>query len=446
MMGDKPAVLLAYGVVGLTLAAILPTLGRRRLFESSEGLAGPYKEPLWISLILGMLVVIVLAKGHHYFPWRYVLYGAILGMVGMALSKQDLVRTLPAVLLGLLITAVMPWWLRTDDQLHLSLSGRQSILMLITTAVSYWMLTRSGTGSDDTPLRRQARMLVYIGFGLGLVYLVLSTGLSLTSANTTPWHHWGAYIGPAQLVLAGALPLHDIPVQYGLGPTLMLAQGCQANCWTALYWISGLSTLLMTALLGYLALQFNRSKHPLSVLATLSIVLACCLLWTAYPPSLMASLATPSTSGIRFLPGVLVLALLVRHTRQTECTKPAPAWGHLAWLACILWSPEAGVHATVLWAPYYVWTRTHGAQTGGARLRFMRSAIDLVLVLIGGLGLSTLIYRALLGEWPLPSQYVAYLAHIHQAHCPSTPMARSGSPCHACSAGSSAGALLAVMH
>ena len=76
-----------------------------------------------------------------------------------------------------------------------------------------------------------------------IFFVVLFLGLNLVIDLQTAWHHWGAYIGPAQLVFAGVLPLHDIPLQYGFGPTMLLAASCKINCWSGMYWLTGITTI-----------------------------------------------------------------------------------------------------------------------------------------------------------------------------------------------------------
>lgn len=207
--------------------------------------------------------------------------------------------------------------------------------------------------------------------------------------------------------------MHDIPLQYGLGPTLTLAQACKATgCWEAFYWMVGLSNYLMVGLLAYLALQFNDSKHPLSVLATLLIVLVCSMFWTAYPPELWSTLAAPSTSGMRFLPGVLMLSFLVRHIQRLHVgltSTATPVTGHLMWLVCVIWSPEAGVHGTLLWGSYFVSARRQEGPTNA--IAFARAALHLAAVLMAGVAIFAAVYHGVLGTWPLVSEYLVYLLH-----------------------------------
>lgn len=368
MTGAKPLVLLAYGLIGLALMVLAPLLHQRRVSNGEAEAVGARITPP-IRMVFGMLI-------------------------------------------GLCAMAFLPWWVREPGHwFRLALSPLQVAAVLSLTFAVSWMLTRQNTAARDSCAHRRWRALVYAVFAMVLLCLVFSTGWLLTYTGPGLWHHWGAYVGPALLVAEGAHPWYDIPVQYGLGVTLLLAQGCQIDCWSALYWLAGAMTAAMTALLAYLALQFNGSRHPLSVLATVAIVLVCGLFWTANPRGLAAPLTYPSTTGLRFLPGVLVLTLLVRHARLGAVGRTPPAWGHVLWLACILWSPEAGLHATMLWAPYFVWLHTWAQGAGRPSIRFIRAAARLALVLVGGLTLTALGYRLLWGHFPEAGAYLVYLRH-----------------------------------
>lgn len=368
MMGEKPITLLVYVLVGLGLTVVAPLLYRHRASRALADLV-PVPTGSAIRIAFGMLI-------------------------------------------GLLVMTFLPWWLHQPRQwFSLSLSVAQMISVVLLTVATCWMLTRKMSVEQDTSSSRRLRALTYAAFGIGIICLVFSTGWLLTFPGTLLWHHWGAYVGPALLVAEGVHPLYDIPAQYGLGITLLLAQGCQLNCWSAMYWTAALMTTAMTALLGYLALQFNGSRHPLSVFATLAIVLICGLFWTANPRGLVAPLSYPSTTGVRFLPGVLMLVLLVRHARQGHAGQMPPVWGHLLWLACIMWSPEAGLHATVLWASYFIWARTWAKSDSNPTARFVQAFTLLSIVLVGGFVLIALGYRLLLGDFPDFTTYFVYLLY-----------------------------------
>jgi hypothetical protein len=227
----------------------------------------------------------------------------------------------------------------------------------------------------------------------------------------TSWHHWGAYVGPAQMVLAGAVPLHDIPLQYGLGPTLLLSVLGHQGAWMAMFVAAGSLTLLMVALLCGLALRLWRPA-PLSTRVLLCLIVSwACLAWTAYPASMMSSLATPSTTGMRFAPGVMMLAALAVMQLRHAHGRSAP-WlvGHALWLLCAIWSPEAGVQASVVWVPAFFWNRAVRDGRWDTRLAGRAVAQLLVAVLVGLAGFAALFW-SIWHEWPLPVEYVAYLLH-----------------------------------
>lgn len=407
-MEDKLGILLAFALVGLGMSLAIPMFGTKYLFADmphrSKSLSAA---PLWPLAAVSLLVALMLAKLYQVLPVSYLAGSVLLSIAAALMERQAPWKTAITVFLGLLIATVLPWWLRQGNW-SLSISGPQVAILFLVMALSYWMLTRSTISGLEHGIRqRNLSRLIYIGFGLGVAFFVLSVGLGLVIGDITTWHHWGAYIGPAQMIAAGALPLHDIPLQYGLGPSLILAEGCRYDCWVGMYWLSGLSTIALTCLMGAIALQFNRSRHPLSVAITLAIVAVSCLLWTTFPPSLKGPMAMPSAGGMRFLPGALMLFWVLRHSTSGAPLAGAGKWGHLLWLACILWSPEAGVHATAIWVPYFVWTRT---AVGGAK-DFVRSIATLAVVLLVGLGVTSVVYRLVFGEWPLLMEYFTYLLH-----------------------------------
>jgi hypothetical protein len=112
-------------------------------------------------------------------------------------------------------------------------------------------------------------------------------------------HHWGAYIGPSETFLSGARVLYDIPAQYGLGPTLLIASACKENCWVGMYWIAALTSIIYVFIvLGAACIlgrtSFNSWAYGLILLAAS----AAGLFWTSYPPLLGAPLSFPSTGGL----------------------------------------------------------------------------------------------------------------------------------------------------
>jgi hypothetical protein len=255
--------------------------------------------------------------------------------------------------------------------------------------------------------------LLYITFALGVAFYVLSIGgfLAVGDVQAT-WHHWGAFIGPAQLIAAGALPLVDIPLQYGFGPSLILTQGCKINCWSSMYWFTSLSSIAMVYLLAAIALKLNRSRSTLQICFVLIIVMASCLLWTQYPATVGSPLSTPSTTGVRFLPGIIMLAYTLHRSYSVDLQYSSEKIGHILWLACIFWSPEAGIQSTAVWVPYFIWTRTFKNIGDNNVVNFFRTIALLLTILLLGLAIFAVVFQFTFGSWPLPKEYIIYLLNV----------------------------------
>lgn len=416
-MEGKVLALSIYSIVGLFLVILPFILTKNITYFTQTYRANVFFEKI-LYIGIGLLLPIFI-KSLLLLPYSYIIYSFIfsilVGYINNQMYKEESITQISfAAFLGLLVTSSLPWWLKSESH-QLTLTELQSLLMLLITMLSYWMLTRNTLVREDTSTKKVLRYCIYGFFGVITCLLTLSVGQVASLSLGIMWHHWGAYIGPAQLINAGVLPLHDIPLQYGLGPTLLSAWGCQIDCAESFYWITALSTILMISLIGFLALQFNRSKHPLSVLITLTIVGVTCLFWTAYPANLLSPLTTPSTSGLRFLPSIIFLTILIcyinrAYKQQTLIPFSLILIGHSFWLICILWSPEAGIHASMLWIPYFIWERSSKVD-----VRFLstllRALVELSLVLIGGLGLFAILFRILLGDWPTPIEYIEYIIH-----------------------------------
>jgi hypothetical protein len=170
------------------------------------------------------------------------------------------------------------------------------------------------------------------------------------------WHHWGAYIASAETMLAGARPFLDVPLQYGLGPTALIAGFCGGNCWYAMYFLVGSTTLAFAFFIWLMVLSITQKRLSIaSGLLLVALSILCCFFWAAYPPDIISPIITPSYSGLRFLPVTAFVAGLILHSDRDQFSGP-PQWGHLAWAIGTLWSPESAFYTTFVWWPYFLWT------------------------------------------------------------------------------------------
>lgn len=409
-MVDKQFVLFLYGFVGLLIALVLPVWKRKILFiERNKVIPSVSNEPLWLVISIYFLTGIIFSSLIKSLPWVYLAYGAILCSLIGAIAPSHRIMTAISMYLGVLVVTVLPWWLRPSGW-TLSIGDAQSIIALSALVLTYYLFSKEPiTQFTNKKFHIGWNFYIYIVFAVGVIFLVFYTGLILAVADMTTWHHWSAYIGPAKLMAAGAVPLRDIPIQYGLGSALILNLGCKLDCWSSMYWFSGVTTVLLTYIVAYIALKLNRSKSPISIAITLGVVTVSCIFWTAYPPAVGGALATPSTSGVRFLPGIIMLAWVLCMSSKKELHAKSYKWGHILWIACILWSPEAGIHATIVWVPYYVWTRTFLESTNTKKVNFLRSIFSIAFILVAGLAVSVLAYWSVYSEIPLPEEYLRYI-------------------------------------
>lgn len=305
--------------------------------------------------------------------------------------------------LALCVSATIPWWHRQNGSLDIS-----NFKLLAFGLVTFVLIHLFAT---QVPIRESRFPITWIiVYTLLAAVLSFSTGVftdSNASAFLTLWHHWGAYVGPSELLLTGATIFHDFPVQYGLGPTALIANICANDCWKGMYFLAGSTTLAYSVLIAVLALALSRNRWP-ERLAVLALCLATCFFWTAYPPSVASPLLCPSTTGLRFLPAVLLITYLF-FAKQIEHSEPRMLIPQGLWVPGALWSPESGFYVTFVWWPSYFlirrgqgdfWSRAKGF--ANAALRLLSIGVGLVMFFMLHFTLFTMRNRHSMGSWPTP--------------------------------------------
>jgi hypothetical protein len=281
------------------------------------------------------------------------------------------------------------------------------------TALFYWAL-EYGQNSKFTRLKTWAIFyLLSLVFIVAVVYLTLQTGTNIRIDSFYQWHHWSAYIGQAELLVQGALPFNDIPLQYGLGPISLIALACNGNCWLALYWIASALAILFTILIALLGLKLSKVKSSSCVATVLLLALVTSLLWPPYQNGILSISTFPSVSALRFLPSLLMLCALIFNPLKNivgRFSKPLTTLFLITlWLLSFAWSPEAGIQSSVLWVPYYAWSRAKNQQGSTLVKLILVVFIELLLALVLGIGLLSICFYSLYSEWPQLSQYLTYL-------------------------------------
>lgn len=344
-MADKKLLVLGYVLLGLILA-LWP------VFAAAPRVSGdpPRDSPRRQALALGLAVLALSVAA----PLFAVVAAVVIALAMAFKSRQSRLESMPSALAmaaGVLAIGLVPWWLRSGRALDIEAGEFAGLLVLGTASYGLLRLSR--------PAGRTAGTLAAAAFLVLAFALSFSTGiLQQPNAVRDAWHHWGAYIGPTEIVMAGATIFRDVPVQYGPGPTWLLAAACGTNCWSGMYWLAAIGVFAHAVCIFALAWAVG----PRTLGGRIFTAAACaatCFLWNAYPPGLATPVATPSTNGLRFLPATLLAVYLVYAGRH-GFTRRVQAGAFALWSLALLWAPESAFYASFVWWPFYVFLHRKG--------------------------------------------------------------------------------------
>lgn len=349
----------------------------------------------WPAAVLVMATAVALTVFRH---GSFSLLSVVLLVPLIGLGPRFLLGGIAAVLLFAPVT----WW---TPQLALGPVATMAFVGLALFAGYLPRLKATPNSNDDDKLILPMAICAALGLFAGLL-----TG-PFGSSDTVylAWHHWGAYISPVEAWLSGGLPYRDFPVQYGLGPTVLLATTCGNDCWRGLYGVAITANALYFAVLAGCALILTaRMQRGMRWLALLALFCAC-LIWTGFPTSFAGPVMTPSVAGLRFLPiAALLFYILVAEQRAMRRD-----WvGHAIWAVNLLWSPETASFATVVWWPYLALRDMEKARSlpdvaSGLFGGVLRATVALVI----GLGTLTLTAWLLSDQMLTLSDFFAYVLH-----------------------------------
>jgi hypothetical protein len=408
-MQDKISVLVIYGLLGLVLA-LSPLLVRSPLGRNAASVlplperGTGYWVPAIALVFTALLFIYTRAKISSSFFYLMAVLGLGFGFLHKA-SFRNALHGFSATLLACTIGATLVWWRR--QQPGIETTTNELLLFAVALVVSGSIL-QSERPAKPISFREGA---IFLG-----TYAAVAAYISYSLATTadpnvliTLWHHWGAYIDPSELVIAGARLFHDIPAQYGAGPTLLLASVCGSDCWGAIYWVISTTTFAYSLLIGIMAwLVASGDRYRNTLLLMLCIVT--CMFWTAYPPVSSSPSITPSTSGMRFLPAAILAGWILFTANKDFAFRNIG--GHLLWILGAVWSPEALFHVTAVWWPVYLFdcAMTGPNQTGRFD-RLIRGAGHLALLATGTIFIVCLVYYLIYGVLPVPRYFIAYMLY-----------------------------------
>jgi hypothetical protein len=356
----------------------------------------PFKIELYPLLLVAGAVILTMFRPGGFLPWSVIIL--------VPLVSYGVYRTIGGASALLLFAPVIWWWF--DSAVWRV--GVFSVLALVAMA-----LPRRFTKNAE-PVSGRWLYASLAGAAAIAVTMGLLTGpLHSIGGGQTAWHHWGAYLSPVEALLSGGVPYRDFPVQYGIGPTFLLASVCGNNCWNAVYWTTVVAnTMQFVTLCWCVLLLTERQSRGVRRLA-LAAMFCAVFLWTAFPALLANAVMTPSVSGIRFLP----MCALVLHVLLAErATKPSDWRGHLIWLLSMGWSMETAAYASLIWWPYLA---LRSSRTIADRKALIVRIVQIAAVGIGATGAvitaMLLTYRGFYGTWLEAISFFAYLNHLPTA-------------------------------
>jgi hypothetical protein len=402
-MHDKVFILPAYALIGLVMA-LWPLFATRngapsRAETPSEpGRAGGHAWWKIGILVIGALCMMQIAE--ESIISSLALAFGLVALLAAIPPPRFYVTSLLASFIALCASATLLWWVRPHGTLDVS--DYQLVIFFLSTSAVIRLLTYQGA------VRGSGSLLIWIlGYSCIAGVLTFSTGIfEDRHAFRLAWHHWGAYVGPAELLLSGAAIFHDFPAQYGFGPTALIAGFCGTDCWYGMYFIAGFATLAYSILIAALALALTRDRWWMR-LTVLILCLAVSFVWSGYPIHVSTPMMTPSVSGLRFLP-VTVLLTYLFFVVDIGGSKAKVLGAQALWMLGVLWSPESAFYVTFLWWPYYLFVRR---APGSLRARVegmvrpaanLLAALALLVVVFGG------IYMLVYGEAPTVYGLLAY--------------------------------------
>jgi Ca2+/Na+ antiporter len=223
----------------------------------------------------------------------------------------------------------------------------------------------------------------------------------------TAWHHWGAYLSPVDLLLSGGTPFYDFPIQYGIGPTLLLAASCGNDCWNGMFNVVLITNALyFGAMVACASIITANMANAMRLLAFVAMFCAA-LLWTAFPAEVGATLATPSVAALRFLPIAFQLLFILSCAQKPK----QPIYlGHVIWALNSVWSIEAAIFASVLWWPWLALRHYMKADRDGPFMGLLlRYAVIGGAALIASTAAILAVFRLNFGLWPEAATVFAYI-------------------------------------
>lgn len=377
----KPYVLALYGAFGLALlwsAASAPVA----IATVTGSMIGRRFGARLLACAGALMTITYLAAGSSLLVWAVGIATLMIPLVPGAKAQPS------ALLDGVSVSAItlsLVWW-RIEPTAAAPLPLAVFTLVLVVLSL--------GLRGDTCNATRSVWPLptaLFVGAGLILV-ADLGGYAGDRQTITVLMHHWDAFIGPVLHVQAGLVPFYDVPLQYGLGPTAVLAVACTVGCWSGAHAFFAFADVAMALLVLAMALTTSRRRGWVWTCAVTTVVFAAIFLWPGFPIEGSVLMAMPSASGVRFLP-VVAVACLWFFGRTVGAT--------LAAILAILWSPESAAMTLAV-----------QGLCGTLVLGLRHAVTASVALLFGSYAGMILLHHAVFGIWMDPAAFLEYVLHV----------------------------------
>lgn len=340
-------------------------------------------------------------------------------VIAVGMKHVSRIEAFLYVIFTICVSSFIPHWLH-DANNRLTLSWAQSVQFCTVTIFIYFLmeLDRITIKINPSSIRFFYPLFSSVFF-IAAFYLSFNTSIGNELDSFYQWHHWGAYVGQAELIYNGIIPLKEIPLQYGLGPIGLLAIGCKWDCWISMYWVIGGVTLIFFILFFLIIRRLIRPQNCFNFSISSSVLFVTVYFWPPFQANLIPVNTFPSLSALRFMPGVLMLWALIELSRKINDSSPSGTTVkiiHILWVTCFVWSPEAGIQATILWVPFYLFAYPSREKSDSEWSNIAYKVLILLGVLTGGIVFFTLIFYLSYGNFPSLLEYLAIFRNLSHAN------------------------------
>lgn len=393
------------------------------LVFSSTALLRSWSLPPRMSAAIksGLVVLLLACGGVLVVDGPKVAIGAATIQVGLTylLFRRASLSVKPAQLAAYLVIAILAWsttsrlfwWEPFDTALFGSLVLIFSFMALLIVACIVLGPTK-GTRRPKTGLSVR-----YLANGAALMLLAVAAFGVHGVERDVAIHHWGVYVGVADLVRQGGWLYWDVPSYYGFLSILTLDMFPALSTWQAFYLLNS-SLLFVVGAFVFLLLRALR-PGPAGWLLAMSTTLAAVFVTQGASNNTVGIYFVPSTGPYRFIWCYALVAVLGWELRMGRLIQPRVRTlllGNVIWVIGLLWAPESAVYCSATWLPAYLLAAVWRVRQGSGWREVAALLLVPPILLILALGSLAGIYRAGIGRLPDWAAYVDYIGAFSQGY------------------------------